>query len=522
MKKISIFVLLFKLCTSTFAQNSFTSSNLPIIIIETDGEEIVDEPKIPATLRIIWDYNQNRNNISDSNSDYYGKIGIEVRGYSSQILFPKKQYGFETQNIDGSNLNVSLLGLPKENDWILSAPYSDKTLMRNVIASTLANDLGHYAPKMRHCELILNGKYMGVYVLTEKAKIDKNRVNINKLNADDENITGGYLLKIDRSDKSNYEWKTDIDKLRLLCESPKKDEITASQKKYIKTYINNFEKSIYALLEGKNDFYEYVNLESFIDYFILQELSKDVDSYILSTYIQKDRDKPLRMGPVWDFNLAFGNASHLQGYATSGLVAETTTWWNIIYRDDEFIEKFEKRWKFLRNNQISSSNISNIIDSISSVLVEAGDRNFEKWDVLGKYVWPNYYIGETYSDEIEYLKQWFTNRIKWIDKSIEDRTLYKLASEKIAINAYPNPFVNKLKVDLVLDSELQITINAYNEHGAFLGSIINNQWCNKGVNQFEWSPNPFNNKATNGLYILVFKEQENIIKIQKFLNTNSF
>lgn len=182
---------------TSFSQLSTSlTSNLPIVIINTQGLTIPDEPKMTAKMKIIYNGEGVINSISDSLYHYDGWIGIERRGSSTQ-QFQKKSYSLETRLESGENNNVELLGLPRENDWILYAPFSDKTLMRNALIFTLSNETGWYAPRTRFCEVILNDEYMGVYVFMEKIKRDRNRVDIAKLNPDDtegDQLTGGYIM----------------------------------------------------------------------------------------------------------------------------------------------------------------------------------------------------------------------------------------------------------------------------------------------------------------------------------------
>ena len=238
----------------------------------------------------IIDNGENRNFITDSANGYNGKISIEIRGSTSQS-FPKKQYGFETQNNDGSNNNVSLLGLPSENDWILSAPYSDKSLIRNVLAYKLSESLGHYAPRTKFCELVLNKEYVGVYVLTEKIKRDKNRVDISKLKPEEiggDDLTGGYIIKIDKSTGSScYGWSTEIANIYIQNEYPDCDNIAPEQREYIKSFINNFEEALfsYNFADSLDGYLQFIDLNSALDYFIINEISKNIDSYGLSTKV---------------------------------------------------------------------------------------------------------------------------------------------------------------------------------------------------------------------------------------------
>ncbi len=182
-------------------QVDFSVSNLPVVVIETNGQEILDDPRIVADMGIIYNGEGQDNHISDPFNHYEGKISIEYRG-STSLNYAKKSYSFETQDDYGANRNVPLLGMPEENDWVLYGPYGDKTLIRNIISYKLFSDLGHYAPRTSLCELVLNGNYQGVYVLVEKIKRDGNRVNIAGLNSSDisgDNLTGGYIIKIDKT-----------------------------------------------------------------------------------------------------------------------------------------------------------------------------------------------------------------------------------------------------------------------------------------------------------------------------------
>jgi hypothetical protein len=147
----------------------FTSSNLPVLVIDTQGEEIPDEPKIDGQLGIIDNGAGQLNALGDPFNGYNGQIGIELRG-SSSLFFDKKGYSVETRLSNGDNNNVPLLGMPQENDWILHGPYSDKSLMRNVLSFHIGRSMGQYAPRTRWCELVINGEYQGVYVLMEKIK----------------------------------------------------------------------------------------------------------------------------------------------------------------------------------------------------------------------------------------------------------------------------------------------------------------------------------------------------------------
>ncbi len=199
-------------CGNLHAQ-TFTASNLPIIVINTNGQAIVDESKITADMGIINNAPGVRNKLTDPFSDYVGKIGIEFRGSTSQS-FPKTPYGIETRDAIGTGIDAALLGLPPKDDWILFAPYNDKSLMRDALAYHLGRSIGRYASRAKYFELVINGQYEGIYILLEKIKRAKSRVDIAKLDPIEisgDDVTGGYIMKIDKATGSGGDgWSSSI------------------------------------------------------------------------------------------------------------------------------------------------------------------------------------------------------------------------------------------------------------------------------------------------------------------------
>ena len=456
---------------------SFTSSNLPIIVINTHGQQIVDDYKITADMGIIYNGEGVRNNLTDPFNNYNGKIGIEIRGSSSQ-MFPKKQYSVETRDLSGNDLDVSLLGFPAENDWVLYAPYNDKSLIRDVLVYRLANDMGRYASRSKFCEVVLNNEYAGVYVLFEKIKRDVNRVNIKKLNPTDisgDALTGGYIIKIDKTDgENNAGWFSNYlpfpqlpNKILYQYHVPKPDEIVQQQMTYIQSLIFNFEtimKYSSNIADSATGYPKYIDTDSFVDFILINELVKNVDAYRLSTFLYKDRDSrntKLFAGPVWDFNIAFGNADYYEGWMTNGWQLEHLTnsqnipsyepfltpfWWRKLFDDTKFRNRVYARWQNVKNGSFKVQNIYHYVDSLVQLLDESKSRNFEKWPTLGIWVWPNYFVGQTYEQEINYLKSWTANRINWLDQNMigEPTDLndpnYPLPSDFSLDQNYPNPF----------------------------------------------------------------------------------
>ncbi len=511
----------------------FNESNLPIVVIDTDGQEILDDPRIVVHMGII-DNDSAINNIDDPFNGYDGLISIEIRGSSSQ-MFPKKQYALETQDIDGENLNVSILGMPEENDWILHAPYSDKSLLRNFLAYELARDMGRYASRTRFCELVINGDYKGLYIFMEKIKRDNNRVDISKLNPDEttgDDLTGGYIVKVDKWDGENNDgwWSAsplpEYDGTWYQYHYPKPDDIVDEQKDYINNYITDFELLLAS--EAYNDpdagYYDQVNLESFIDVSLMSEISKNVDAYRLSAYMYKDKDSEdgrLTMGPIWDYNLAFGNADYYDGWDPAGWQLDVELggdpfkipfWWYRIWDDETFRDAFNQRWQELRQTVFSEEYIMNIIDSTIAVIDEAQVRNFQRWPILDEYVWPNAYVGGSYENEIDYLTDWITDRLEWIDEQAmradDDHQLIRSYSLD---PAYPNPFNPTTTIEFSIPQTEFVTVKVYNLVGHEITTLINDE-LSTGNHNIKWD----GSHQPSGLY-LVQIESGSFIKTRKMV-----
>ena len=334
MKKVFLFNIIPIFITSILAfgpvaAQILESSHLPIVIIETAGQNIPDEPKITADMGIIYNGPGMINYIDDPFNEYDGKIGIELRGATSQFLYPKKQYAVETRDEVGENNNVPLLGMPAENDWVLYAPYGDKTLIRNVLAYKLAEKIMDYAPRTRFCELVLNGEYMGLYVLTEKIKRDKNRVDVDRMEVTDtegDELTGGYILKLDKYAGEDTEgFLSDYAPVPGAAAEtffqyhyPKPADITSAQEAYIQNFIGDLDDLMDSrdFADSLSGYENFIDPATFVDYLLINEMCKNVDAYRLSAFLYKDKnsiDDRLKAGPVWDFNLAFGNVDFCMG-----------------------------------------------------------------------------------------------------------------------------------------------------------------------------------------------------------------
>lgn len=415
---------------------SFDSTLLPLVVINTGGVEIPNEPRINAHMKLVSNGPGVYNAVDDPGNGYDGQISIELRGESSLWLYPKKSYSLETQTATGENNNVSLLGLPAENDWVLYAPYGDKSLVRNVLSYGLFEQMGHYAPRTRFVEVVVNEDYKGIYVLTEKIKRDKNRVDMAKLLPGDisgDELTGGYLLRIDKTSGMPAEeyWKSPVmptepgyEQVIYQYFDPDYQELNDIQRQYIRNHLLEFETALISkdFKDPGKGYRAYLDMPSFVDLTILNEFTKDVDAFRLSHYFYKQKDSDggkLVTGPPWDYNLTFGNSDFLPDVQEPvnwvHTLPITIYWWPRIMEDYWFRRELSCRWDELYSTVLSSDHLHGIIDSAIQVLGASIPRNYQRWPILGRYVWPNSYVGSTYSDEEWFLRNWIDERLLWLD-----------------------------------------------------------------------------------------------------------
>ncbi len=468
--KLRIPIILFLFIGCTFftlisKAQTFTSSNLPIVIIDTDINpttgnpyEIPDEPKVGGNMIVIYRPDGSRNYLTDKNNpsylNYNGRIGIEKRGSSSQDL-PKKSYAITTYQDDNiTNNNVSILNMPKENDWVLNSLAFDPSLIRDFISYEMYGSLGNYSPRGVFCEVIVNNDYKGLYIFMEKIKVDDNRVNIVKLTTTDNiipDISGGYITKCDKTTGGDpVAWRMATTRgwtVDFIHESPKPTEITLQQNNYIKSVFTDLQAATTAQNSSNiNGFPSIIDIPSFIDFFILNELSSNPDGYHLSTFFHKDRNGKLRAGPIWDFNLTYGNDLFVYGFDRS----KTNVWqfndggndgakfWNDLFNNSSFKCYLAKRWKEVTaaNQPLNYSVIATRIDQLVTLTTEAAAREQTRWGTVS-----------TRTTNISNMKTWIQTRISWMNnnglsnyQACANVTLPPLVISKI--NYHPKATVN--------------------------------------------------------------------------------
>jgi len=388
-------------------------SELPVIKINTE-KRLYDNYYVYGNLEIF----EKSKDLFKDKADKETNIKIKIRGQSSKY-YRKQSYKFTSIKTDSTNNNIKLLGLPKENDWILYAPYWDESLIRNNIVFQLWREMGYYSPRTKYVELVVNNDYRGIYVLTEKIKIDKNRLNLNKLSKKDTSktaITGGYVFKLDKGRKIYWpsEFAENGYSRCYYYVSPTYRNINDKQRKYINNYVSNFEKALYNDINWN----EYINEQSFIDFLIINELAKNIDSYRLSTYMSKDKNGKLEMGPIWDFDRAFGNDNKEGANKFDGFIYELKFipfWWTKLMNNKEFKHKLIQRYKELRKTTLSDNNINLIINYNYNIIKPSIEREATRWRTYIKNE-GNPYNAKSFDEAVWYLKDWLNKRINYLDK----------------------------------------------------------------------------------------------------------
>ncbi|MCR4854207.1 MAG: CotH kinase family protein [Prevotella sp.] len=451
--------LLFSTLQAQADNVTFTSSDLPIIIIQTQAA-INADAKVPGTMKIIDNGPGQTNSVGDAPNGFDGFIGIKWRGESS-LNFNQKKYTVETWDALGNDSVVSIFDMPEESDWVLLAPYNDVSMVRDVYAYGLWNQMGHWGPRTRMCEVVVNNEYMGVYAFCERIKRDKNRVDIAKLKPEDttgRDVSGGYIVRIDAFDnedvtfqskvmgiqKSNWGWggsQSQESPVTWTIYYPKKEDLIDAQKQYIQNYVDSAELAIQSpdFTDPVKGYSNFIDVPSFVDYFIHTELSLNADGFKRSAYYYKEKDKKdgtrgkLFAGPVWDYNLAYGNCSFCNANNVTSWVYEgcetnpTPKMWKRLLQDPNFCNAVKTRYTQLRQNILSNESVNEFIDSYATMLNQAKDRQLKKykeilksdswWDFSPTSMFAAYRVG-SYAEEIQIIKKWFADRLNFLDNNL--------------------------------------------------------------------------------------------------------
>ena len=416
-----------------------------------------------------------------------GPIGIKLRGNSS-LGFNQKKYTLETRDENGKELDVALLGMPAHSKWVLLAPYNDVSMMRDPLAFALWREMGHWGPRTTMVELVMDGEYHGIYIFCEAIKRGAERVNVNKLKKTDlkgRDLTGGYILRIDTYNEDDATFTSKVpgigdgimtSQITWSCIYPKKKKLQPEQFTYIQNFVDSMELAIQSedFMDAEKGYAHFIDVPSFVDYFIHTELSLNADGYKRSTYFYKEKLQAdgtggkIQAGPVWDYNLAYGNcnfcnANNPEAWCfEGGNTNPTPAFWQRLLQDPAFRKAVKTRYQELRKNVLSTMHIFDFIEYNARLLAQSADRHFKEYPELlvspekakasqkaanskegsGMFggggfggfggfsggeggfefnpagMFANYRVS-SYDEEIKILKQWLADRLAFLDKNID-------------------------------------------------------------------------------------------------------
>jgi len=377
---------------------------IPVVHITTEDGKAIDskEDYVKASFRF-----------EDPSRFYTDQETVEVTGKikgrgNTTWGMPKKPYRIKLDE------KTDAFGFPGDKDWILLANYSDKTLLRNILAMEISRLCGmSWTPRMLSVDVYLNGEYIGVYTFCDHKEVAPDRVNIEV--ATETDIEGGYYLEIEEAMDEPVCFKTVWD-TPVMFHEPEKP--TEAQQRYVKEWFNGFEHAL-ERVQGEHDYAyrSYIDIPSFINYYIIQEITKNPDGNVRkSTYLTKEKGKPLEMYHVWDFDITLGNCDYTNFEKPEGWQMRYVKWYNQLFFDPDFKKAVVDRWNELYSTLLTQ--VPAFLDRQHALLAGAEARNFDRWQILGVKVWPNYYAFPTYGQEYAFLKEFYEARLAWLNNRI--------------------------------------------------------------------------------------------------------
>ena len=385
-------------------------TGLPIVYINTDNGVAIDSKDYYVTGTISVDGGRN---ISDMQAT---SIEIRGRGNSTWDLHPKKPYQMKFENKE------SFLDMPDDKKWLFLAEYSDKTMIRN----SIVYEMGYmssldWTPQGEFAEVYLNGQYNGTYNITQKVEQKSNRVDIGN---------DGFLMEIDnisRIKPDDVHFATDEFSI-IVVKNPNIDREDENDTAYladpnyiyIKNFVNEFEDALFGsnFTNPTSGYAKYIDVDSFIDWFLINEIIKNVDAMQFSSiYFNLIPGEKIKMGPLWDHDLSFGNTDYADSQYTDGWWIRWNPWINRLLDDPAFVSQVKTRFNYYRTNE---QLIIDKIDTYAEKLQWAQQENNNVWQTFGTYVWPNPVYFETHAEEIQHMKSWYQSRMDWLNTAIDN------------------------------------------------------------------------------------------------------
>ena len=422
-------------------------THLPLVIIDTGGQEIPGAPngeedyygeELYTTAEDGTDFinvqatvidNQAGNNHPSDTPDFTTASQFRIRGHASRH-FEKSPYLLKFIDEDGEDNPISVMGMGAHNEWVLNGPYLDKSLIRNYLCYNLAGEIMEYAPNVRYCELIVDGDYRGLYLMLESITSgDDCRLNL-RSNVRDSSITG-YLLRLDRTVEEEVGSTRDIytymERMIFVRDDeairyPGKNRLTEELAREIELEYSAFEKALYSYDYDTEEYgyWNYIDVDNFVDYFIINEFTRNVDSGRYSTYLYKELGEKYKLC-VWDFNNTMDNFPDDE-ITTENFALSDRVWYDMLFRDEEFAERVIERYWELRRTVFSDEYLNRYIDETLEWLGPAIDRNTERWrESIEEWEPLTPEERNVYSQEeaVDQVRHWLHERGEWLDENIQ-------------------------------------------------------------------------------------------------------
>lgn len=423
-------------------------THLPLVIIDTGGQEIPGKVTgktdafgetintlapdgrdvIDVSFQVID--NPDRNNHPSDQPALSTTAEIRVRGHSSR-LFEKSPYQLDFVDENGLPAPAEVMGMAAHSEWVLHGPYLDKSLVRNYMWYNISGEVMEWAPNVRYCEVILNGDYRGLYLMVETITNGDNcRLNLSET---EQNVkTSGYLLRGDRTTREDLGGQRDIYsylermltlRTDILIKYPRRASLTEQIQTQIELNYAAFEKALYSYDydydTGAYSYENYIDVDNFVDYFLINEFSLNVDAGRYSTYIYKDMSGKYKLA-VWDFNNACDNFP-TDLLTPDQLNMSSHTWYFMLCKSEDFVQRILERYDQLRQTVLNETYLMDYIDETLDYLGPAVTRNNERWkEAMTQWEPLSPASRNLYSHEeaVEQLKEWLYVRGIWLDENL--------------------------------------------------------------------------------------------------------
>ncbi|WP_434740312.1 CotH kinase family protein [Micromonospora sp. SH-82] len=419
------------------AATATTTHDLPVVVVDSYGAGRPDREYIDAAT-MIFEPTGGTTSLSAAPT-VATRAGFRLRGQSSST-FDKTPYRIEFWDNADDDADHPVLGMPADSDWVLRGPFTDKALIREALVYDLGREMGLPAPRYRFVEFYRNtdagpvgtDDYMGVYMLVETIKNSKNRLDLKQLREDDRTlpkITGGYIWK--------FEWMA-AEEPTLPCTGPAAtcwnylevadpSPLQPEQRTWLRDHIQQFHDVLRApnATDPATGYRSYIDVDSFVDQMILNELSREMDSYIRSAYFYKDRGTKIFAGPLWDYDLTFGVGGFFGNDQPAGWQYQqvrqpvANDWYTQLMRDPAFVDQVRARWQTLRRGLLSDASLRTRVDTLAAPLANGAQRNFQRWPnlttpMIGYFFTPT---APTWQGQVQFLRDWMLRRATWLDST---------------------------------------------------------------------------------------------------------